>query len=648
MASNTFRNNIFVNYGAPSGQATTNPNYPYSPIAFPNTIGRSGVNYLPSTTFDHNIAYDLGYAGPPNGEQNFFAQFDGSPAGASCSGTALRLATYKADGTPVTYAGITNTCSPLSWTTGGTTSNTFAHPKLVALTATYTLPTQFDLRILDTSPAFHAGATAGLPQYDMAGRAYIGGGTPSVGGLERQLYKYGWNDTGVGLYNRANGISAGRTSVCPCNGAPGGGTGSHCADVDASGGSGASCSDGTTSCGGQAGGSTLSTTAFYTFQNFCGATLSDWTGMILRSLPQHEAMVWGPNGGHGDYGGNEVYSLEFNRVTPTIARVFGPSTIGPVHPWQDNGGGGNIADPDGNPNTGHTYQQLVYLPSNAGGYPDSMLLRNRGVYGGSNYGDTWVFNLTTNTWIQIDGGTYPTVYGSPEGMFLYNPASGHAEGVILNKSYQYWNPATATTTTGGGATAGSYLNPTAALDTVRNVFWLAGDYGINPQYFVQQYYTPPFGSPTYLYSGTSPGFGTPSDSSNTGWTQTKGPTFVFTARQDRFLAIPGVAGSAAVTGAPGNTVYSVDPTPGNRLASTLLTLPGTVNVAPCASGQGKMVGMWGHFQYAETMDVYPYVPCYGTDAAVLSLQPSDPVDSSSRATPASSVSGGVVNGGVIR
>ena len=79
----------------------------------------------------------------------------------------------------------------------------------------WNIESNFDFRLLPTSPALHIGTTTGIPNYDAAGRAYAENGPGSnlsLGALERNLYSQGWTTlTGAGL----------SPSVAPGNGDPG-------------------------------------------------------------------------------------------------------------------------------------------------------------------------------------------------------------------------------------------------------------------------------------------------------------------------------------------------------------------------------------------------------------------------------------------
>src|SRR6266849_4211047 len=81
----------------------------------------------------------------------------------------------------------------------------------------------------------------------------------------------------------------------------------------------------------------------------CANVVAAWSGGIADTT-RNRLILWG--GGHTDYNGNEVYALDLN--TLTFARLNNPSTPA---------GSCVAANPDGTPNSRHTYGGLAYLPS---------------------------------------------------------------------------------------------------------------------------------------------------------------------------------------------------------------------------------------------------------------------------------------------
>jgi hypothetical protein len=92
----------------------------------------------------------------------------------------------------------------------------------------------------------------------------------------------------------------------------------------------------------------------YPFAGLCGAVITAWSGAVADTK-RNRLIIWG--GGHTDYSGNEVYSLNLGTPSPTLTRLTDPSD------FTKNGAGcpdTNVVD--GTPVSRHTYGGLVYLP----------------------------------------------------------------------------------------------------------------------------------------------------------------------------------------------------------------------------------------------------------------------------------------------
>ncbi|HEY7253689.1 MAG TPA: hypothetical protein VIG37_24580 [Methylomirabilota bacterium] len=111
--------------------------------------------------------------------------------------------------------------------------------------------------------------------------------------------------------------------------------------------------------------------------------MSAWTGGVWD--PVREALILPANGGHGDYGGNEVYAFFLSSLS--WQRLTDPS---PVHPPNRT----IEALPDGRPASRHTYGGVSFLPT-----ADKVF-----VTGGSLWGDgggsrgAWTFDVPSRTW----------------------------------------------------------------------------------------------------------------------------------------------------------------------------------------------------------------------------------------------------------
>ena len=60
----------------------------------------------------------------------------------------------------------------------------------------------------------------------------------------------------------------------------------------------------------------------YAFADYCGAVITAWSG-AAADTKRNRLIIWG--GGHVDYSGNEVYSLNLGSAPPTMTRLTDPS-----------------------------------------------------------------------------------------------------------------------------------------------------------------------------------------------------------------------------------------------------------------------------------------------------------------------------------
>lgn len=137
--------------------------------------------------------------------------------------------------------------------------------------------------------------------------------------------------------------------------------------------------------------------------------MAAWSGGAYDTK-RDRLIIWG--GGHGDYGGNELYAFDVN--TLSWSRLWGPSPdIPPL------GGRCSETYSDGNPRSRHTYGGLLYLPNidrfwNSGG---SLWCGSGGASSG-----TWTFDFTKLEWERK--ANFPGL-AELEHVSAYDPASGH-------------------------------------------------------------------------------------------------------------------------------------------------------------------------------------------------------------------------------
>ncbi|HTR37099.1 MAG TPA: dockerin type I domain-containing protein [Bryobacteraceae bacterium] len=581
LGSNTFRNNIIVAYGWNDAK----PGVAFGDPTASGTCGSVCQGWAQTSTFDHNL----------------FWQSDGK-GGAS----VLLMAATK------------YTCATAGSVTAAFTNCTVADPEFVAENiANWNVESSFDLRLSTTSPALHAGSTAGVPDYDAAGRAYTESGpssAPSLGALERNLYAQGWTTlTGAGL----------SPAVAPNTGDP---NNTNCltqSGLDAS-----PCPPNG-----------------YPFPTKYTSEFTAWTDGIKREKPgSPKQLVWF-GGGHADYIGNEIYAISLNRVAPSIARIFGPSTFAApgltvLQTWLVLDTNPQPALADGSASTRHTPGNLAY----------NLTADKMGLFGGAIAGgngahtyDSWEFDFGTNAWQRYNSGGANThdvdcsnhgsgysgcglavgqqvdpiasFNGSFQGSNVYDP---------LTQSYWvYWGAA-------GGYSVLTQYYPTYHQHVVRamNQPSLSGGAigGENSRVFISDrrwifvtdWYNNTLRSWIIDISGATsqtPSSGpNPSmapvttDASCNGLLETPGPGLVYLPLQGRILGYP--------AGTGGNTYYLMDP-------ATWTCTTGTFAGGPATNPLNQYI--IGKMQHFDSLDVTLVVNDVGANApAVLNLSPGDP------------------------
>lgn len=119
----------------------------------------------------------------------------------------------------------------------------------------------------------------------------------------------------------------------------------------------------------------------------CSAITADWNSAAFDTTA-NRMLIWG--GGHNGYAGNEVYSLNLDNL---IMSMLTTPTANPV-PEAD-------PQPDGKPNSVHTYDALVYLPNVNRFWKFAGSLFQSGNLTFS----TFALNLSNLTWEQKVNGT---------------------------------------------------------------------------------------------------------------------------------------------------------------------------------------------------------------------------------------------------
>ena len=191
----------------------------------------------------------------------------------------------------------------------------------------------------------------------------------------------------------------------------------------------------------------------------CAGVVLAWSGAIADTTA-NRMIIWG--GGHQNYYGNEVYSLNLNASPIAMTRLTNPSPFN--NECTD-------AQADGNPTSRHTYNGLAFLPTVNKMYAYSGGKANCG-YADH---DTWTFDLATLKWRRQD----PTAGGPPAAcagcVADYDPNTGQVFLVDLTALWSY-NPQT-NTYKRLQALSGFDYHLTGVIDPGRQLFVLIGGTG---------------------------------------------------------------------------------------------------------------------------------------------------------------------------
>lgn len=335
----------------------------------------------------------------------------------------------------------------------------------------------------------------------------------------------------------------------------------------------------------------------------CSAVVGAWSGATMDTS-RNRLIIWG--GGHGDYDGNEVYSLNLSANPPTLTRIKDSSTPNP-DPTQC------IAElADGNPNGRHTYNALAYIASEDRMYVERGSLSCNA---GSQAGDTWTLDLSALTWLRMDpasGSPKPADYAAPSGngpvtSSAYDPNTGLVFHDIVGVGF--WKYLYSTNTyTRLTTNVGTPFNSTMVLDPYREYLYYFGSTdgtGGNA--------TTSLGTASVRAIDISAG----SSYTMEDWT---GDTSGCDGLSRAYY--PGLAYDPVthkIVGWPnfGNTVYLFNP---DTKVCTTETFEGGPPDSVNASSQVFTTGTFGRFAYSAPLDAFVVVNHHSTDAYLLRLR----------------------------
>ena len=190
--------------------------------------------------------------------------------------------------------------------------------------------------------------------------------------------------------------------------------------------------------------------------------MDSWSGGAFDTK-RHRLIVWG--GGHHDYWGNEIYT--FNVDTLKWQRINDPylpaKGYAKIWDWGRSDVSISPINPDGTPDSRHTYDGLVYLPN------QDRFWMNGGSIWPSGWGTlhTAEFNFDTGKWkYKAD-----SPHGALDNSTAYDPVTGHI--------FEYWcgwimeyDPVANTWATRGNASCEGHM--VGEIDPVNRKFVILG------------------------------------------------------------------------------------------------------------------------------------------------------------------------------
>lgn len=287
-----------------------------------------------------------------------------------------------------------------------------------------------------------------------------------------------------------------------------------------------------------------------------GAIMSAWNGGAYDTK-RDRLIIWG--GGHGDYGGNEIYVFDIN--TLTWSRIWGPSSNIPAV-----GGSCSETYSDGNPASRHTYDGLVYLPT-----LDKFWASGGSLYCGSGGGSsgTWMFDFTTSTWTRKAN----ALGGQVTAMSDYDPSTGLVYSMVQSGTLGAYNPNTDAWANRGNGTGWAEFDParTMIYHPGKKILLIIGGGG----------------TLTYDMTQSKPSPQTLSTTGGSAIVSVQGPGLAYDPTIGRIVAWSG----------GGSDVYSLDVNTGTWTKYTA-----TNSVIPPSPSDTK--GTYGRWRYIPSKNVY--------------------------------------------
>ncbi len=318
----------------------------------------------------------------------------------------------------------------------------------------------------------------------------------------------------------------------------------------------------------------------YQFYSMCPNVVNAWNGGVFDTK-RNRLIIWG--GGHGDYSGNEIYSLDLNANPKRFQRLTSPSIPVPsmTAPCSD-------AMPDGDPTSRHTYGMLAYLAhaDRLWAYSGSIACGSGGFSTG-----TWTFDFSTLQWQNMNptGIKPPVTNGIPQCAYDSVTHNVFCRDDIAFYSYDFGANVWTRLKDNDLQLGTDYDN--AVIDPVRRKFVIIGRSGVHTidlrpgsSYTASPLTTT--GPQTILSTGRSPGL-------------------AYNSANGLIAAWDG-----SDSGPTPDTVYTLD-------LNTAVWTAHQSSGGPSANPDSR--GTWGRFQYSPALDSFVVVSSINSNAYLFKL-----------------------------
>ena len=215
----------------------------------------------------------------------------------------------------------------------------------------------------------------------------------------------------------------------------------------------------------------------FLFARFCGNVIRSWSGAIADTTADR-LLIWG--GGHANYYGNEIYSLNLNENPVTLTRLKDPTVPTNYADASNCIDGIPLGSPDFAPNSRASYGGMAFIP---GPHQMYFTVGSLACVEGNQSQNTWTISLNnlsnSSSWVHADPTLVGPLPGSNGGFTYgnvadYDPNSGlvFLSDTAAIYTYDFQTNTYARITPAQGFVTSIYLS--GAIDPTRKLFVLVG------------------------------------------------------------------------------------------------------------------------------------------------------------------------------